>query len=89
LDQSLGKYLRTQPIAFQNNGQHDSMLIQNIRICTACKQTRLVLKKKQNNQGFYITCIGFPACRNTFWLPPNVIDAQVSDNVCSQVFNYT
>ncbi|XP_025202861.1 DNA topoisomerase 3-alpha [Melanaphis sacchari] len=84
LDQSLGKYLRTQPIAFQNNGQHESMTIKNIRKCPVCKLTNLVLKKKQNNQGFFITCTGFPTCRNTYWLPPSVIEAQVSENVCSQ-----
>lgn len=88
LDQSLGKYLRRQPVAFQNNGQHETMTIKNICKCTACKQAHLVLKKKKNNQGFFISCIGFPECRNTFWLPPNVIDAQVSDTICSQVFNY-
>jgi len=85
LDQSLGKYLRTQPVAFQNNAQHESMTVKNICKCPVCKQTNLVLKKKQNNQGFFITCTGFPTCRNTYWLPPSVIDAQVSDNICSQV----
>lgn len=64
------------------------MSIMHIRKCLVCKQATLVLKKKQNNQGFFITCNCYPACKNTFWLPPNVIDAQVSDNVCSQVFHY-
>jgi len=84
LDQSLGKYLRTQPVAFQNNGQHESLSIMHVHKCPVCKQAALVLKKRQNNQGFFITCNGYPACRNTFWLPPCVIDAQVSDNNCSQ-----
>lgn len=84
LDQSLGKYFGTQPIAFQNNAQHESMTVKNIRKCPVCKQTNLVLRKKQNSQGFFITCTGFPTCRNTYWLPPSVIDAQVSDNVCSR-----
>lgn len=64
------------------------MTIKNIRKCPACNRANLILKKKQNNQGFFISCIGFPECRNTFWLPPSVINAQVSDNVCSQVFHY-
>jgi len=85
LDQSLGKYFGTQPIAFQNNAEHESMTVKNIRKCPVCKQTNLVLRKKQNNQGFFITCSGFPTCRNTYWLPPSIIDTQVSDNVCSQV----
>lgn len=88
MDQSLGKYLRSQPVALQNNGQHESMAIKHIRKCPYCKQATLVLKKKPNNQEFFITCIGFPACRNTYWLPSSVIDAQISDNVCSQVFIY-
>ncbi|VVC35662.1 Hypothetical protein CINCED_3A013138 [Cinara cedri] len=84
LDQSLGKYLRIQPVALQNNGQHQSMAIKNIRKCPACKKSTLVLKQKTNSPGFYVTCNGFPACRNTYWLPPSVIDAKVTDNVCSQ-----
>lgn len=62
--------------------------MKNVRKCPVCKQANLVLKTRQNNQGFYITCVGFPVCRNTYWLPPSVIDAQVSDNVCSQVFYF-
>lgn len=85
LDQSLGKYLRAQPVAFQNNGLQESMFRKNIRKCPSCKQAILALKQKQNNQGFYVTCLGYPACKTTFWLPPTVIDAQVTDNVCSQV----
>lgn len=87
LDQSLGKYLKAQPIPFQNNGQHESMFRKNIRKCPSCNQAILALKQKQNNQGFYITCLGYPACKTTFWLPSTVIDAQVTDNVCSQVLN--
>ncbi|XP_025418842.1 DNA topoisomerase 3-alpha [Sipha flava] len=84
LDQSLGKYLRAQPVAFQNNGQHESMFRKNIRKCPSCNQAVLALKQKQNNQGFYITCLGYPACRTTFWLPPTVVNAEVTDNVCNQ-----
>lgn len=62
------------------------MAIKTVRKCPVCKQATLILKKRQNNQGFYITCNGFPACRNTFWLPPNITDAQVSDIICPQVF---
>lgn len=87
LDQSLGKYLNAQPVAFSNNGQHESMALKNIRKCPACKQGSMVIKRKQSDQGFYVTCLNYPACRNTFWLPPTVIDAQVSDSVCSQVIN--
>lgn len=64
------------------------MAMKNIRKCPVCKQANLVQKTRPNNQGFYITCGGFPACRNTYWLPPSVIDAQVSDNICSRVFNF-
>lgn len=88
LDQSLGKYLRAQPVAFQNSGQHESMAMKNIRKCPVCKQANLVQKTRPNGQGFYITCAGFPACRNTYWLPPSVTDVQVSDNVCSQVLYF-
>lgn len=82
----MSKYLNAQPVALQNNGQHESMAMKTIRKCSACNQATLVLKKRPNNQGFYITCNGFPRCRNTYWLPPSVTDAQVSDNICSQVF---
>ncbi|XP_050421809.1 DNA topoisomerase 3-alpha [Adelges cooleyi] len=84
LDQSLGKYLRTQPIAYQNNGQHESMRIKEIRKCPACKQSSLTLKQRSNNQGFFVSCLAYPTCRNSSWFPPSVVDATVSDNNCPQ-----
>lgn len=63
------------------------MSIKNIRKCPACKQASLVLKKKKTGNGFFIACIGFPTCKTTFWLPSNVIDAQISDHDCPQVFS--
>lgn len=65
------------------------MTMKNIRKCPVCKQASLVVKQKPSDNGFYVTCLGYPACRNTYWLPPTVIDAKVSDSVCSQVINYT
>lgn len=88
MDQSLGKYLRTQPVALQSNGQHESLAIKNIRKCPSCNQSILILRQKTNSPGFFVTCNGFPACRNTYWLPPSVIDAKVTDNICTQVLNY-
>lgn len=61
------------------------MAIKNIRTCPSCNQSILILKQKTNSPGFYVTCNGFPMCKNTYWLPHNVIDAKVTDIVCSQV----
>ncbi|XP_050542923.1 DNA topoisomerase 3-alpha [Daktulosphaira vitifoliae] len=81
LDQSLGKYLRAQPIAYHSN---QSLTLKDVCKCPACKQFSLILKERHNNQGFYISCNGYPTCRNTYWFPPNVIGATVIDNVCPE-----
>lgn len=40
------------------------------------------LKTKRDNNGFFISCSGYPACRNTIWMADMIRTITVSDEHC-------
>ena len=53
--------------------------------CTSCN-SMIVLKRRQNNS-WMVTCQGYPACRQTIWLPATVLQAKVK--IVFMYFVYT
>lgn len=52
--------------------------------CPKCAND-MILKKRNNVNGYYIGCCGFPACRNAVWLPLSIEQVDISQNSCGIV----
>ncbi|KAM5152554.1 DNA topoisomerase 3-alpha [Mantella aurantiaca] len=51
-----------------------------IRKCPHCNRD-MVLKTKRDG-GFYISCLGYPDCKTSIWLPSSVLEVSRDDSVC-------
>lgn len=53
----------------------------SIRKCPQCNND-MVLKTKKNG-GFYLSCMGFPACKTAVWFPDFVLDVARDESICA------
>lgn len=84
LDSALNKYLQTQVNHVDNN--FDSLvgeLPKQVMKCPKCGLP-MVLKHRPESTSF-ISCNGFPHCRNAIWLPSKVQKVELTENSCTQV----
>eukprot|EP01124_Arcella_intermedia_P015794 TRINITY_DN22374_c0_g1_i1.p1 TRINITY_DN22374_c0_g1~~TRINITY_DN22374_c0_g1_i1.p1 ORF type:complete len:584 (+),score=182.22 TRINITY_DN22374_c0_g1_i1:119-1753(+) len=51
--------------------------------CPQCSKN-MVLKKKKDNKGFFISCEGFPNCSKSLWLPKELTTAEATTTICSR-----
>ncbi|XP_070617542.1 DNA topoisomerase 3-alpha [Erythrolamprus reginae] len=51
-----------------------------VRKCPQCNSD-MILKTKKNG-GFYLSCLGFPACKSSVWFPDSVLEVSKDDSVC-------
>lgn len=54
--------------------------------CPKCGKD-MVLRKRNGQNGFYISCCGFPECKNAVWLPNSIQQIEVTANSCQTVSN--
>lgn len=59
----------------------EAEIVQSVLKCPKC-DSDMLLKKRNNQTGFYISCCGFPGCRNAIWLPSSIEHAEVTPNSC-------
>ncbi|MBN3312158.1 TOP3A topoisomerase, partial [Atractosteus spatula] len=53
-----------------------------VRKCPQCSRD-MVLKKKKDGHGMYLSCVGFPSCRCAVWFPDSVLEVSRDEEVCS------
>lgn len=87
LDQSLANRLQAQPESIAANRVYSSNEYKPAFKCPKCGND-MVLKDKKNNDGKYLSCIGYPACKNAIWFGSNVQTVKVTDEACSVVHNF-
>lgn len=83
IDDSLAHYLDERPI------QTDSQALltpEDVTIfkCPKCS-CDMVLKRKRQGRGKFISCMGYPACTNVIWFPEVVEDVEVLNEICNRV----
>lgn len=54
------------------------------RKCPACNSD-MVLRQKKDNTGFFISCLGYPQCKNALWLPSTIQQLEIDQQTCSVV----
>lgn len=79
LDASIGERFNEAPR--QAPAQQAMAQVQEVFKCPKCGGS-MDLKPKRDNNGFYIGCSGYPACRNTIWLSDMIRTITVSDEHC-------
>lgn len=65
--------------------------IERVKKCSKCGAD-IILRKKKTGEGKYLTCGGFPQCREGMFFPGFVQDVEVTSSVCPKVcskFSYS
>ncbi|XP_069123502.1 DNA topoisomerase 3-alpha-like [Argopecten irradians] len=80
IDEALSKYLgEAQPMPAEH--ALETLATSPIKKCPNCGQD-MVLKTKKDGKSFFISCMGYPDCRNAIWLPDFVQNATAADSSC-------
>ncbi|XP_029688056.1 DNA topoisomerase 3-alpha [Takifugu rubripes] len=80
LDEALSPYLgAAQEIPEEQ--QQDMEIPLPIRKCPHCGRD-MVLKKKREGNGKYLTCVGYPACKTAVWFPDMVLEVSRDQSIC-------
>lgn len=87
LDIALSKYLSQPPTPVQDGIGDSGGVTYNTYPVMKCPQCRsdIVIKTRPNNGGYYLGCMGFPACKAAMWFPGNVVEVQAHNETCRNV----
>ncbi|XP_013926805.1 PREDICTED: DNA topoisomerase 3-alpha [Thamnophis sirtalis] len=79
LDEALAQYFGEMAQAAQEEDIYPAMP-DPVRKCPQCNSD-MILKTKKNG-GFYLSCLGYPACKSSVWFPDSVLEVSKDDSVC-------
>ncbi|XP_062444554.1 DNA topoisomerase 3-alpha isoform X2 [Rhea pennata] len=80
LDQALAQYFGQATEIAEQEEVYPAMPV-SIRKCPQCNND-MVLKTRKNG-GFYLSCMGYPACKTAVWFPDFVLDVAKDESVCA------
>ncbi|XP_019961551.2 DNA topoisomerase 3-alpha [Paralichthys olivaceus] len=80
LDEALTPYLGAAQEITEAE-QQDMEIPLPVRKCPHCSRD-MVLKKKREGNGKYLSCVGFPACKTAVWFPDTVLEVSRDDSIC-------
>ncbi|KAK2894107.1 DNA topoisomerase 3-alpha isoform X2 [Channa argus] len=80
LDEALSPYLGAAQEITEAQ-QQDMEIPLPVRKCPQCGRD-MVLKKKREGNGKYLSCVGYPACKTAVWFPDMVLDVSRDDSIC-------
>uniref|UniRef100_A0A8D3C4V5 DNA topoisomerase n=1 Tax=Scophthalmus maximus TaxID=52904 RepID=A0A8D3C4V5_SCOMX len=80
LDEALSPYLGAA-LEITEAEQQDMEIPLPVRKCPHCGLD-MVLKKKKEGNGKFLSCVGFPSCKTAVWFPDTVLEVSVDDSVC-------
>ncbi|KFQ18375.1 DNA topoisomerase 3-alpha, partial [Merops nubicus] len=81
LDQALAQYFGEAAEIVEQEEVYPAMPVP-VRKCPQCNSD-MVLKTKKNG-GFYLSCVGYPACKAAVWFPDFVLDVARDESVCAE-----
>lgn len=82
LDRALGERFGQQPLAAPDL-QADMPAIKELFKCPKCKTSSMIIRQMKDNNGSYISCQGFPQCRNAIWFQDSVKEITALDETCA------
>ncbi|XP_019872230.2 DNA topoisomerase 3-alpha [Aethina tumida] len=84
IDDSLAVRLDDRPQeAPQNIQQQQEQHNVSVLKCPKCNND-MYLRTKKDGQGRFISCSGYPGCKNAVWLPAYIENAEVTEEHCPQ-----
>ncbi|XP_077413817.1 DNA topoisomerase 3-alpha [Vanacampus margaritifer] len=81
LDEALSPYLGAA-LEIPEIEQQDMEIPLPVRKCPHCGRDMLLKKRKEGN-GKFLSCVGFPACKTAVWFPDTVLEVSRDDSICS------
>ncbi|XP_061605462.1 DNA topoisomerase 3-alpha [Phyllopteryx taeniolatus] len=81
LDEALSLYLGAAQEIHETE-QQDMEIPLPVRKCPHCGRD-MVLRKKKEGNGKFLSCVGFPACKTAVWFPDTVLEVSRDDSICS------
>ncbi|XP_020670289.3 DNA topoisomerase 3-alpha [Pogona vitticeps] len=79
LDEALSRYFGDVTPVSEQEDIYPAMP-DPIRKCPQCNSD-MVLKTRKNG-GYYLSCLGYPACKSAVWFPDSVLEASKDGSVC-------
>ncbi|TSK31307.1 DNA topoisomerase 3-alpha [Bagarius yarrelli] len=80
LDEALSNYLG-QAREYTEQAEQELELPLPVRKCPQCSRD-MVLKKKKDSNGKFLSCTGYPSCKAAVWFPDTVLEVSRDDDVC-------
>lgn len=80
LDEALSAYLGAA-LEFTESEQQDLEIPLPVRKCPQCGRD-MVLKRRKEGNGKYLSCVGYPACKCSVWFPDTVLEVDRDETVC-------
>ncbi|XP_065540765.1 DNA topoisomerase 3-alpha isoform X2 [Lathamus discolor] len=80
LDQALAQYFGEATGSAEQEEVYPATPL-SVRKCPQCNND-MVLKTKKNG-GFYLSCMGYPACKTAVWFPDFVLDVARDESICA------
>ncbi|KAI7803718.1 putative DNA topoisomerase 3-alpha [Triplophysa rosa] len=80
LDEALSNYLGPAQ-EFTEQEQEQLEIPLPVRKCPQCNRD-MVLKKKKDSTGMFLSCMGYPACKAAVWFPGTVLEVSRDESVC-------
>ena len=71
LDQALSQRFGQQPQVVPN-AQNNIPVIHELFKCPKCRIHKMIIRQKKDSNEYFISCQGYPECRNAAWLPSDV-----------------
>uniref|UniRef100_A0A6Q2Y6L8 DNA topoisomerase n=1 Tax=Esox lucius TaxID=8010 RepID=A0A6Q2Y6L8_ESOLU len=81
LDEALSAYLGAAQ-EFTESEQQDLEIPLPVRKCPQCGRD-MVLRRRKEGNGKYLTCVGYPECKCSVWFPDTVLEVSRDESVCS------
>lgn len=80
LDRALGQRFGQEP---QAAPQVQLPTIRELFKCPKCRTGGMSVRQKKDGSGYFISCQGYPECRNAVWLSNGVKEIQALDETCT------
>jgi DNA topoisomerase-3 len=85
LDRAVGNRFGVQP---DNNAQPLQITsIHKIFKCPKCQVESMIVRRKKDNTGSFLSCQGYPSCKHAIWLTMNIKDVTSIDEKCTNCNN--
>jgi DNA topoisomerase-3 len=84
IDQALGRYLQETAQEIPPIQTEEQTVNQTVLKCPSCG-IDMVLQNRREGMGKFISCMGYPNCRNAVWFPGIVENVELSGESCSEV----